>query len=77
MIKVVVIMEAQGFWDTVEPLEGMDVDMKKDKTARAYLLQTLLENLLLQVAKKKTTTEVRNYLKTRFVGANCIKATWL
>lgn len=54
MIKVEVLIEAQGVWDAVESTERADVDTKKDKMVRAFLFQTFLEDFLLQVAKKKT-----------------------
>lgn len=38
-----------------------------------YLWQCLLDNLLMQMAKKKTGKEVWDYLKARFVGADRVK----
>ena len=50
---------------------------KKDKPARAYLLRALAEDLLLQVASKKTAAEVWSSLKARFVGADRVRAARL
>ncbi|XBH71455.1 hypothetical protein VPH35_098906 [Triticum aestivum] len=53
------------------------VIVKKDKPARAYLLGALAEDLLLQVASKKTAAEVWASLKARFVGADRVRAARL
>ena len=45
----------------------------KDKKAKAYLLQCLPDDLLMQVASKKIGKEVWDSLKTRFVGADRVK----
>lgn len=42
----------------------------KDKKAKANLLQCLPDDLLMQVAEKKTGREVWDSLKARFVGAD-------
>ncbi|XP_038988042.1 uncharacterized protein LOC120112543 [Phoenix dactylifera] len=76
-IKVEALMQAQDAWEAVEEADGADVDARKDKTARALLLQTLPEDILLQVAKKKTAKEVWGSLKTRFVGADRVKTARL
>ncbi|XP_051115698.1 uncharacterized protein LOC127240890 [Andrographis paniculata] len=76
-IKVEAIMEAQGVWEAIEPEEGAAVEGKKDKAARALLLQALSEDLLLQVAQKKMAKEVWDSLKTRFIGADRVKAARL
>lgn len=47
---------------------GLAVKRRKDKTARARLLQALPEDVLLQVATKKATKEVWESLHTRFGG---------
>ena len=68
------MMEDQGVWEAVEPAVGAAaVDAKKDKKARSNLLQALPEDLLMQVAKKKTAKEVWDCLKTRFVGVDCVR----
>ena len=55
----------------------MEVDTRKDKTARAQLLQALSEDILLQVSEKKAAKELWDCLKTRFVGADRVKAARL
>ncbi|KAM0008922.1 putative RNA-directed DNA polymerase [Helianthus debilis subsp. tardiflorus] len=64
-----VVMDAQGLWESVEPVDGSAVDEKKNKTARAFFFQAIPEDVLLQVAKKKTAKEIWESLKTRYVGA--------
>jgi hypothetical protein len=71
-------MEDQGVWEVVEPPEGTSTTQTadqsgKDKTARAHLLQCLSDDLLMQVAKKKTGREVWECLKSRFVGADRVR----
>ncbi|XP_031505065.1 uncharacterized protein LOC116267472 [Nymphaea colorata] len=51
------MMEDQGIWEAVEPTTGVAVDTMKDKKARSHLLQALLEDLLMQVAKKAMVKE--------------------
>ncbi|XP_062202005.1 uncharacterized protein LOC133904524 [Phragmites australis] len=77
VIRVQAMMEDQGVWDAVEPAVGETVNEKKDKKARSHLFQALPEDLLMQVARKKTTKEVWDCLKTRFVGADHVKNVWL
>ncbi|XP_062185940.1 uncharacterized protein LOC133889430 [Phragmites australis] len=57
VICVQAMMEDQGVWEAIEPVTGAAVDEKKDKKARSHLFQTLLEDLLMQVVRKKTTKE--------------------
>lgn len=76
-IKVEAILDSQGLWEAVRPAEGEAVDTRKDKTARAQLLQALPEDILLQVSQKKTAKELWDSLKTRFVGADRVKAARL
>jgi hypothetical protein len=73
VIRVQAMMEDQGVWEAVEPAVSEAVDEKKDKKARSHLFQALPEDLLMQVARKKTAKEVWDCLKTRFVGADRIK----
>ncbi|XP_021979913.1 uncharacterized protein LOC110876037 [Helianthus annuus] len=72
-IKMEAIMDAQGLWESIEPQAGVAVDEKKSKTARAFIFQAIPEEILLQVAKKKTAKEVWESLKTRFVGAERVQ----
>lgn len=66
-------MEDQGVWDAIEPAAGVAVDPRRDKKARSHLLQSLPEDLLMQVAKKRSAKEVWDCLKTRFVGADRVR----
>ncbi|KAK9076273.1 hypothetical protein SSX86_004606 [Deinandra increscens subsp. villosa] len=72
-IKMEAILDAQGVWEAIEPSAGVAVDEKKSKMARAYIFQAIPEEILLQVAKKKTAKEVWDSLKTRFVGAERVQ----
>jgi hypothetical protein len=76
-IKVEAILDAQGLWEAVAPADGAVVDERKNKTARAQLLQALPEDILMQVSTKPTAREVWDSLKTRFVGADRVKAARL
>jgi hypothetical protein len=75
-IRVQAIMEDQGVWEVVEPTgESSDqgaaavaARKAKDTKARAHLLQCLPDDLLMQVATKKTGKEVWESLKARFMG---------
>jgi hypothetical protein len=49
----------------------------KDKKVRAHLLQCSLDDLLMQVAKKKTGKEMWDCLKSRFFWADHVKEAWL
>ncbi|KAJ9566169.1 LOW QUALITY PROTEIN: hypothetical protein OSB04_002135 [Centaurea solstitialis] len=44
-----------------------------DKTAIAYLYLSLPEDHLLHISKYKTAKAVRNVLKIRHVGVNCLQ----
>ena len=63
----------------VEPPEGSSAVKQteavagKDKKVRAHLFQCLSDELLMQVAKKKTGKEVWESLKARFVGTERVK----
>ncbi|XP_073367525.1 uncharacterized protein [Aegilops tauschii subsp. strangulata] len=78
-IKVEANLDAAGLWETVVVPEdaAAAVIAKKDKPARAYLLGALAEDLLLQVASKKTAAEVWASLKARFVGADRVRVARL
>ena len=78
-IKVEANLDAAGLWEAVVVPEdaAAAVIAKKDKPARAYLLGALAEDLLLQVASKKTAAEVWASLKARFVGADRVRAARL
>ncbi|KAJ0602036.1 putative RNA-directed DNA polymerase [Helianthus annuus] len=72
-IKMEAILDAQGLWEAVEPAEGEAADEKKSKLARAFLFQAIPEDVLLQVAKKRTAKEVWECLKMRFLGAERVQ----
>ncbi|XP_073360720.1 uncharacterized protein [Aegilops tauschii subsp. strangulata] len=78
-INVKANLDAAGLWEAVVVPEdaAAAVIAKKDKPKRAYLLGTLAEDLLLQVASKKTTAEVWVSLKARFFGADRVRAARL
>ena len=66
-------------WEVVELPEGTlgekqtAVAVSKDKKARSHLLQCLPDDLLMQVAKKKSGKEVWDSLKAWFVGVDRVK----
>ena len=75
-------MEDQGVWEVVEPqppapgaatAPQTPAQAKLDRKARAHLLQCLPDDLLMQVAAKKTGKEVWDSLKARFVGEESVK----
>ncbi|GKB03421.1 zinc finger, CCHC-type containing protein [Tanacetum coccineum] len=67
-IRMQIILEANGLWEMIEPLERTQSDNKKDKTAIAFLYQALLEEQLLQITKHKTAKAIWDALKTRHIG---------
>jgi hypothetical protein len=48
-IKVQAILDAQGqgLWEAVAPVNGVDVDERRNKMTRAQLLQALSEDILM------------------------------
>ncbi|XP_076932799.1 uncharacterized protein LOC143598478 [Bidens hawaiensis] len=76
-IKMEAVMDVQGVWESVEPKEGVVGDEKKDKTAGAFIFQVIPEEVLLQVAKKKTAKEIWDSLKTRYLGAERVQRACL
>ncbi|XP_073360016.1 uncharacterized protein [Aegilops tauschii subsp. strangulata] len=78
-IKVEADLDAAGLREAVVPPEDAAsvVISKKDKPARVYLLRALADNLLLQVAAKKTPADIWSSLKSRFVGADRVRASRL
>ncbi|KAI3818796.1 hypothetical protein L1987_12614 [Smallanthus sonchifolius] len=72
-IKMEAIMDAHGLWDAIEPPTGAVVDEKKSKQARAFIFQSIPDEVLLQAAKKKTAKEVWDSLKSRYVGAERVQ----
>ncbi|GJS60501.1 hypothetical protein Tco_0557435 [Tanacetum coccineum] len=67
-IKMEAIMDAQGLWESIKLAAGMAAEEKKSKMTRAFLFQAIPEDILMQVAKKKITCEV-----WEFVGADRVQ----
>ncbi|GKD15489.1 zinc finger, CCHC-type containing protein, partial [Tanacetum coccineum] len=67
-IRMQIILEANGLWEMIEPLESTQDDNRKDKTAIAFLYQSLPEEQLLQITKHKTAKSIWDALKTRHTG---------
>jgi hypothetical protein len=77
-IKVEANLDVQDVWEAVVPADSTaTVDPEKNKRARAYLLGALSEDILLQVSSKKKAAEVWASLKTRFIGADRVRAARL
>ncbi|XP_051143410.1 uncharacterized protein LOC127259838 [Andrographis paniculata] len=72
-IRMEAILDAQGLWESVEPPDDAVVYAKKSKSARAFIFQGLPEDVLLQVAKKKTAKEVWDSLKLCYLGADRVQ----
>ncbi|KAK1409296.1 hypothetical protein QVD17_35822 [Tagetes erecta] len=72
-MKMEVIMDAHGLWEAVEPADGADVDERKSKQARAFIFQSIPEEILSQAVKKKTAKELWDSLKSRYVGVDRVK----
>ncbi|KAJ0600232.1 putative RNA-directed DNA polymerase [Helianthus annuus] len=72
-IKMEAIMDAHGLWEAIEPPAGVAVDEKKSKQARAFIFQSIPDEVLSQAAKKKTAKEVWDSLKSRYVGAERVQ----
>ncbi|GJV79147.1 zinc finger, CCHC-type containing protein [Tanacetum coccineum] len=72
-IRMQIILEANGLWEMIEPLESTQDDNRKDKTAIAFLYQSLPEEQLLQITKHKTAKAIGDALKTRHIGEERVK----
>nr|GEW33709.1 zinc finger, CCHC-type [Tanacetum cinerariifolium] len=68
VIRMQIILEANGLWEMIEPNGKTQADNKKDKTAMAFLYQALPEEQLLQITKHKTAKSIWDALKTRHMG---------
>ncbi|GJW02647.1 zinc finger, CCHC-type containing protein [Tanacetum coccineum] len=68
VIRMQIILEANGLWEMIEPNEKTQTDNKKDKTAIAFIYQALPEEQLLQITKHKTAKAIWDALKTRHIG---------
>ncbi|GJV69477.1 zinc finger, CCHC-type containing protein [Tanacetum coccineum] len=73
VIRMQIILEANGLWEMIEPNEKTQADNKKDKTAIAFLYQALPEEQLLQITKHKTAKTFWDAFKTRHVGVNRVQ----
>ncbi|GJY42076.1 ribonuclease H-like domain, reverse transcriptase, RNA-dependent DNA polymerase [Tanacetum coccineum] len=70
-IRMQIILEENGLWEIIEPLETTQADNKKDKTAMHLLLPsffTEIRTILLQITKHKTAKDVWDAAKTRHIG---------
>ena len=63
-------LKVHKVWETIEP--GND-DEDKNDVARALILQSIPEKLLLQVGKHATAKKVWDAIKSRHVGADRVK----
>ncbi|GKA37243.1 zinc finger, CCHC-type containing protein [Tanacetum coccineum] len=72
-IRMQVILEVNGLWEMIEPNLTTEINTKKDKTAIAYIYQSLPEEQLLLISKYKTAKEVWDALKKRHVGENRVQ----
>nr|GEX76131.1 putative zinc finger, CCHC-type [Tanacetum cinerariifolium] len=68
-----VILEANGLWEMIEPKLTTEADTKKDKTAIAYIYQSLPEDQPLLISKYKTPKAVWDALKKRHVEENRVQ----
>ncbi|XBJ19621.1 hypothetical protein VPH35_010573 [Triticum aestivum] len=75
-IKAQAILDVHTVWEAVVPGDAA-MNTKKDKMARAFLLEALPEDVLLQVSTKLTAREVWDSLKVRFVDADRVRAARL
>lgn len=63
----------QGIWDAIKPVAGVTVEVRKDKTVRAYIFQAIPKDILLQITMKKTSKDAWDSMKTRYLGADRVK----
>ncbi|KAL4556371.1 hypothetical protein LXL04_039022 [Taraxacum kok-saghyz] len=77
------IMDAQGTWEVIASpgevvAEGLAaarvaVDEKNNKSARSFIFQAILEDILLQATKKNTAKKLWDSLKTRYLGVDRVQ----
>ncbi|XP_076934914.1 uncharacterized protein LOC143601371 [Bidens hawaiensis] len=65
------ILKAYGLWEAVS--SEKEVDEKKANTTKAMVLQTLPEDILMQVAQHPTTKKVWDTIKVRHLGADLVQ----
>ncbi|KAL7611964.1 hypothetical protein Lser_V15G04969 [Lactuca serriola] len=68
------VLKAYGHWDAIT--KGA-VDEKKNYTTKGIIFQTLLENVLFQVAKHKNAKDVWESIKVRYIGVERVQKTRL
>ncbi|GJU97591.1 putative zinc finger, CCHC-type containing protein [Tanacetum coccineum] len=77
-VKVKAIMDANGVWETVEPMTlGEEPDSKKKKQALAFLFQAIPKEMVLQMASYADPKQVWDGLKTRFLGVDRVRTARL
>nr|GEY33899.1 zinc finger, CCHC-type [Tanacetum cinerariifolium] len=76
-IRMQVILEANDLWEMIEPNEKTQANNKKDKTAIAFIYQTLPEEQLLQITKHKTAKAIWDALKTKHIGEQRVQKAML
>ncbi|XP_076931774.1 uncharacterized protein LOC143597041 [Bidens hawaiensis] len=64
-------LKGYGLWEAVSSEE--EVDEKKAYTTKEMILQTLPEDILMQVAQHPTTKEVWDAIKVRHLGADLVQ----
>ncbi|KAK1428540.1 hypothetical protein QVD17_17376 [Tagetes erecta] len=72
-IMVESILQAYGLWEAFDPVTGGTVEAVKNSMARAFVLQTLPEEVLIQVAKYKDAKDVWEALRVRYLGADRVQ----
>ena len=70
-IMMETILKAYGLWETLEDTEK--VDERKMHTAKAMILTTLPEDILMQVAQYSKAKEVWESIKVRYIGADRVQ----
>ncbi|XP_076883181.1 uncharacterized protein LOC143531859 [Bidens hawaiensis] len=65
-----VIFGIHGVWDVIDPGSN---DAKKNNIAKALLFQSIPEEQILQIGNFKLAKEMWNAIKSRNMGAECVK----
>ncbi|KAL8107212.1 hypothetical protein AgCh_023865 [Apium graveolens] len=73
-LKMKVIMQAQGIWDTIEPKDPkVPTKEKVDKLAMAAIYQAIPEDILLAVVEKTTVKSTWDAIRVMCQGAERVK----
>lgn len=73
-IKMKVNMQAHGIWGAIESKDSEAVvDDKVDKVAMTAIFQAIPEDILLNLAEKKTSKDAWTTIKTMCLGAEKVK----